>query len=582
MATASLGDIAAKIKFINDSFVLLEARTELTGNSADTIIVNAGNNTRFLYNMFDFARFKTSILPTTMSPVPSITTLQQIYVRDGATANFAPATSLAAIPATVAAITAANSAEWKITSANLLTSEYNYHVFLNALPSPHLQAFGPSLGGTALELLDILNNIRIAYNILDQGAFLDYKKTKQESKTDLTTPIGQYKLKLNAAGTPTGKSDTISNISDIRTKVFNIIDLDKIDEKNTRLQMVRRLLYLYELIIHIYLAAYLVEQTTNAVLRVPFYDILYDTTGMLYARNDVVDDTGSNLNQIIKDLQVKMNAYGENSNSIEAENIKLKKIKMDINIEKDRLNTSESYKSKVSKVFYIYLVVLLIVIGGIVMIMLNETLSDGMKKLFIGILAGVSILVMVALYLLNRYVIMEPFAGLVTLPASLAAASVESGYASFVADQTGGLLRGAIYTYLVNTINVGLIVDSYKDYADMNYSISKEVNYYTNKNETLKKDKNTITNAHRIMELEAFMNRYRIHYFVQLLITITVTALLVTYLPVPGLTTFLIIIAALLIMLFTYMYIINVNNLVHTDARKLYWGQPGEIKNLQY
>jgi len=613
---AGLADIGAKIKFINDSFVLDGAQTELTGKNADTIITNAVNNTKFLNNLFNFTTFKTSILPP-VSFVSTIAMLQKIYVKDGNT-NFAaattltvipPATATAAVPASAAgvtpviaavvavpAITDAQRDTWRITAANILNSEYNYHLLLiddgatfGALATPAsgsrpLEAFGPSFAGTAKSLLEILNNIRIAYNILEPNAFIDYKRSKQESKTTLTTPIGQYKLVLDATtGVPTGKSATIDNVSNIRAKVLNIIDLDKIDEKNTRLQMVRRLLYLYELIIHIYLAAYLVERTaSNASVRLGFYDILYDTVKMLYARNDVVDDAGSDLNLIIKDLQVKMRAYGENSNSIEAENIKLKKVKMDISIEKDRLNTSESYENKVSKVFYIYLIVLLLVIGGIVMIMLNDTLSDGMKKLFIGILAGVSILVMVALYLLNRYVIMEPFAGLVTLPASLEAAGVEAGYVSFIADQTGSAMRGAVYTYLTNTINVGLITDSYKDYADMNYSISKEVNYYTNKNETLKKDKNTITNAHRIMELEAFINRYRIQYFVQLLVTITVTALLVTYLPIPGLTTFLIIIAALLILLFTYMYIINVNNLVHTDARKLYWGQPSEIKNLQY
>ena len=610
-------EISAKIQFINDSFVLDTSQTEFTGKGADTIIqaVSGTNTNKFLYNVFNYTSFKTAILPTSLTP--TIAMLKKIYVKDGA-ADFAPATTLAAIPpataipavaasaagatpvvaasAAVPAITDAQRAVWKITDGNSLNSEYNYHLLLidsvdlatPASGTASIKAFGPSFASTEQSLLQLLNNLRIAYNILDESALADYKKNKLAGSLVLDTPIGQYKLRLATAtppavGTPTGKSDTINNIAAIKTAVTNIINLDTIDVKSTRIHMVRRLLYLYELLIHTYIAAYLLEKTpANSPLRVPFYDILYDTLNMLYKRNEIVDDAGSNLNVILTNLQIEMREYNDNHSAIEEENIKLKKTKVDIMIEKDRLNTSGAYKSKVTNIFYIYLIVLLLVVGGIVMVMLNDTLSDGMKKLFIGLMAGVSILVMVALYLLNRYVIMEPFAGLTTLSTVLEVGAVEGTYAAFITAQTGDDLRKAVYAYLLNTINIGLIVDSYKDYTDMNYSISKEVDYYKDKNNTLKQDKDNISGAHNILDLEAFINRYRIHYFVQLLMTITITALLVTYLPIPGLTTFLMVIAALLIMLFTYMYIINVNNLVHTDARKMYWGKPAEIKNLTY
>ncbi|MEN9446367.1 MAG: hypothetical protein RL728_879, partial [Bacteroidota bacterium] len=42
----------------------------------------------------------------------------------------------------------------------------------------------------------------------------------------------------------------------------------------------------------------------------------------------------------------------------------------------------------------------------------------------------------------------------------------------------------------------------------------------------------------------------------------------------PPATTFATVLASILIIVFTWLYIINVNNLVRTDGSKMYWGQP--------
>lgn len=561
----SATEIAQKLAFINDSFIASDVQTELTGKGA---LVDVNNNSKFLKSIVDYSQFEANIVPAS-GFYANAATINNIFVKKGNTSyvsiNYVE-------PVGGALVTPQMQSGWQIPAANILTSEYNYSQILSAwTTTAYGTSFSTSSGG--LTLLNILDRIRVAYNILEETTFQDYRSRKQSSIATLSNPILKYSIQTTGA---TRKSQTIQNIADIENLVRPIVDITKINPSTTRIEMVRRILYLYDSMIHIYIGFYLLGLTTvNTNIRIPLYDITYDTIKMFFARNDIVEDVGSNIATIQRDIQNRINSYHQNKDNIEKHAVALKENKTDIRVQQDRLDIAKSYEKKTSILYYIYLVIMLIAIVSITSVLFNQTLAPGVKRLIVGILASISIVAMVVLYLVNRYTL-ESFAGAITLTGALSSSTIKA--ASDLSTIRANLLaevNKAMIQYLTNTVNIGLLINTYSSYGEMNYSIQKENKYYDDKNNVLSQNKNQLMNASRIIDLENKVRRYRVYYFVQLLITISVISILIVYLPESSsIISLLLIITSLVIILFTYTYIINVNNLVRTDASKLYWGQP--------
>jgi len=559
-------DIAQKLEFINDSFIASDVQTELTGKNASTVVTN---NTKFLKSVLDYSQFEANIVPAS-GFYANAATINNIFVKKGNN-NYTSVNYVE--PAAGAAVTPQMQTGWQIPAANITNSEYNYSQLLSSWTvTAYGTSFSSSTGG-GLTLLNILDKIRVAYNILEEKTFQDYRSRKQASVATISTPVLKYSIQTTGS---TRTSLSMSNIVEIEDLVRPIIDIAKVDLSTTRIEMVRRILYLYDALIHIYIGFYLLSLTSvNTNIRIPLYDITYDSIKMFFARNDIIEDVGSNIATIQKDMQKRIISYHQNKESIEKHATKLKENKTDIRIQKDRLSIVKSYEKKTSALYYIYLIIMLVGIISITSIMFSQTLAPGIKRLIVGILASISIVAMVILYLVNRYTL-ESFAGAITLTGALSSTAIKAS-SDLISVRTNLLeeVSKAVHQYLTNTVNIGLLINTYNSYGEMNYSIQKENKFYQDKNDVLDQNKNQLVNASNVIDLENKVRRYRVYYFVQLLITISVVSILVVYLPeTSSIISLLLIITSLIIILFTYIYIVNVNNLVRTDASKLYWGQP--------
>jgi hypothetical protein len=567
--------IQDKLEFINESFVLPELQTQFTGKDAKS------STSSFIYTLLDYSRFTTSGTPAGSAPFITDTEVKKLYLKKyGGLFNLI---TYSGADVAEASGVLRSSKSWQITKPNitpteLLTSEYNFSKLLGE----NINTTGyTSFKGTAVSLLEILESLRMAYNILDPSTFQEYQLKKKGNASTLDIGILKYTLALKTGSTTDYVSTTETNINTIETVVKPIIDITKIDLNTTRVEAVRRLILLYESYIHVYLGLLLLSKTsTGTDARVVMYDICYDMVKQFIERNNVIENIGGNVYNVIKDLEQRMQLYKKTRKGIEEENTQLQNLKTDIRLEKDLLNISNGYSKKTNGIFYAYLASTLIVIVGVIVIFYSPTLSDGMKKLFMSIMAGISVIAYIVLYLVNRYVLMETFSSASVLPAFLSISTIKAAanLDTQITDLSTIFNRESL-VYLNNTINMVLLMDSYRGYGNVNYSMQKEHQYYKDKNDTLTQDKNKINQAHRVTYLNSRVNRYRVYYFLQLLLTITITAFLTTYFP--DMLTFFTIIAVLLIIMFTYFYIINVNNLVRTDGKKLYWGQPN-LNNMQY
>lgn len=551
-------DIGQKLQFINDSFFASTIQNELLGNNAGSRI---GTDQHFMKSIFNYDEFILRTVPATLTI--DNTLLNKIYLKKG-TANYAP------IRAPVSeTYTTAEENTWILSGNDYKNSEYNYSELLSGI-SGLPTAFGSQFGSPKT-LLEILNIIRVAYNILDPDTYVDYYSRKQAGETTLSRPILKYSI-----NTTTNRSVTENNISAIETLITPIIDLRSLDTNTSRIEMIRRILYLYDVLLHINLSFYLLEKgQATTKYRVILYTIAYNNIKFLFTRNDLIEEVGGNISIIQKDMQNRINTYNLSKGEIERHANLLKDNQSNIKIEQSKLDVRKYQEKKISVVYYIYFAVFLVCLVSIGSVVWNTTLSDNIKRLIVSILGGLSILGMVILYLVNRYSL-ENFAGAVTISAATSAETIKTT-TDFNTTRTNLLeeVLKACYEYLSNTINVGLLINTYTSYGEMNYSIQKEKSYYDDKNHTLQTNQNLISHASNVIDLENKTKRYRVYYFIQILITISVSAILVVYLPESSsITSLILIIASILIIFFTYIYIVNVNNLVRTDASKIYWGQP--------
>ena len=585
-------DIASKLEFMNNSYIEEKLQTELTGKNARVYIIapqkirndqnveiDNPNYFRFIHDIFDYNHFINQILPggaNASVPVPTMnsTLFNKIYIKKTDTNLGTTVFTTMNLPSSITNTYVGletNRIRWNLGNDELLYSEYNYSVLLESLGSAEsgatITAYGNSFGGTNIKLLDILNRLRVAYNLLDGEMFDSYIIDKKNNRSTLTKPVALYSINPS-----TGKSRTITNIRTLEEVIYPLIDLNQLNPIKTRLDLLRRVFYLYEMLIHVYIPFYLLEKSAGTPYSAIAYDIAYSSARILNARNLVMTDVGSTVYKLNTDIQERINKYNVSRGEIEKEAEALKTHKMDLRIESDRLSASKGFMTKNKSVFIAYFILFVIVTVVSFSILSSSVLSAGMKQLSMGILAAISLASIAVMYSVNRYVLKEYFQLQFTTPDLSIAAIIEKTNWASERNNLIDILLDQANSYLSNSIQIVSLLTTYKGYGDMNYSINKEQAYYESTNAKLEVEKENLASTNRIMIREGKVSRYRVYYFLELLVTITVASLLSVY--VPGATTFATVLASILIITFTWLYILNVNNLVRTDGSKMYWGQP--------
>jgi L-lactate permease len=132
----------------------------------------------------------------------------------------------------------------------------------------------------------------------------------------------------------------------------------------------------------------------------------------------------------------------------------------------------------------------------------------------------------------------------------------------------------AFNKYLLHTLYISLLLKSYKHYNVTNDSINKEFNYY-NKQEIKQKHINSkIVDSNAVYYLDNKIYEYRSYMLHIITVIITSSVLLSSYTCNKRTVDTIMWSAVMLIVLVIFIYIMNVNNLVRTEPRKLYWYPP--------
>ena len=384
-------------------------------------------------------------------------------------------------------------------------------------------------------LLNLLDSLRICYNLLDDPN--NQKLTDYNS----TSGVSVNKYSMTSAGT---YATILIKSTDTTNAIKILFPTDNLDPAKTSFLAVKRLLKAYEYIIHVYIA--MAIESTDATR--PITTLILNK---LDNENNSLNDNVNGYRNIQNKITTVTDIYNNRLDKIDNLDIELEGLKEKIVKEKINKTTNSNILKKNTIVYYVFLLLFILLVCILLYALQNN--EDDKSKLYVGGVLATSIVAMIVIYFLNMTYLKE-------------------GFISETDAQT--TLESYINKYLSDTVNISLMTDNYSRYNDVLHVVNKEIDRYYGINQQLKLEAAGTNDIQVDDYRNARILQYRVYLIIQIIIVLSVAMFIYLY---TGDNILLFGIVLLLIIFAVYMYIMNTHNMVHTDAKKLYWGQPSII-----
>lgn len=534
-------EILKRLEFICTNMIATDNQSYFLGKDATTKTQEANY---FIPSLGNQASFASKWLPT-ISGKAVTTILPQIYIT-------------------------ANGSSW-VSANNIVASTYNKESsgfnFTAALNSTGnltktgavaLKTINDNTTTSFTNLLELLDIIRITYNVLEDQQFKKFKEN------DSSLVVKKYQASVTN-GVLT--YDTVTGVSAVTTEVLKIIpNITKLQHSSSNILAIRRVLLGYECMIHAFLAMHLFNAsggTSEEKVR-----FLVDATiYKMIAFNDKTYDSTSGITDIQKNLNKRITSYNNNRQRIDEVDKNISDIKLNIVVENNHVLSKSELLKKNTYLYYGFLSLFVVLLVTLVIAQQKAGNPSGQTKLMVGVVFAVSAVSLIVMYFVNHTYLQESFALPTSAIANLAAGSAPANFIN-IYEPT---LLSTFDQYLANTIYISLLLGTYRRYGDISHAMNKEFYYYDNLTTQLKQSKEKL-NSTQVQDYRmSKVLQYRIYLFLQILVIVSFVVFINLYI---GTSNYLLALMVFLILFMVYMYILNTNNLVHTDATKLYWDQP--------
>jgi len=446
-----------------------------------------------------------------------------------------------------------------------------------------------SNGNHVRKLLDELNRARVSYNFLDP-----VNLEKFNNKQDIILPI--YTLHQD-----TLTHDTVEITGGNLTSEYSYLKA-YLAFNAVQQFIVRRNSLLVDLLIHIYTSFFIYELIYSPAGSVDQQQILSITKFLLnklvFLNNefDSMYQSG-NANKIIQDLYGKIQLYKTNAGEINDLNDTIKDSKSTMMEESERLvleeqqHTTTKSASIISMVFAALFIVFFI---GIALLPMDQS----QKRMYAIIGLAIALIFCMILFFVREKKI-ERFVGEdgTAAPNSVNGLEDDEGIEGFETVnpdelQTYLAAKSAMefekylmemstldhFTrYLQNTINLALILQTSQTYNNINYSTSKELQYFINTQTQVDNASASLKSRHRLHDLQS--KKHRAGIMLSIAMVFIVSLMVTLYIVADGnVKARQVIVGAgiLCIILSVLMYFLEVQSRVRTNADKYYWGQPSQ------
>lgn len=435
-----------------------------------------------------------------------------------------------------------------------------------------------NLIGTS-SFLSNMNNLHTLYTLFDKINYEYYDKFINGSITSITLKKYSISSEINESVVYNTTDSTLNLnalkdlVSNLLTdKLYSVSQIDKITS-DTDIVALRRLLRMYLILGNFMIASACVIKHSTDVAAKKALNTVYDE--LLLTNRLMIKDQERN-NESIPDLENALNqrmklfkTYGNSLNELNS-NVQTLKTNMVTNV--DRVNKNKVRHSVSKKIWFVSFVIFTIITVGCI---IAFSLKEGPQKQMIALGTLVTAFVCGMIVYIIQDKLLEPFAGsLVSSIDTYKGTISATDIANYIRLMNITLFDG-LAVYLENTIRISLILNTYKNYGNINKSMHKEYKQYTNIRDEMQKGVFELASKNELINLEKSNMKAHIILFIVLMAIISTATYSVNI--VPSSTNVVIIIATICTILSIAVFTLTTERRVRTKPNTIYWSKPNNI-----
>ncbi len=487
-----------------------------------------------------------------------------------------------------------------VTAQNIMYRHLDTDMYIDLNASSMLNSFDPAnteINYSKLlvedsDLLRELNRIRNAYSFLTENNIKLYKSGGSIKISNYVVD-NNNKSDVVVAASDLNAVSTIANTPPDNIKLV-IGDVSRLDFVTNDVFMIRRLLLLYELLVNIYISMWLYEKNTTSDNDDGYLRNISNTANILISLNrdfspDSQDDSSNANETILKNLNININKYKENTQTITDINEKVKDLKTILISNENTYNIGTNTRKSASRYEWIILVVYSIAILSIVTIAISG-IDRATKLMLLAIVFGVMVVSAITVYaIVSRRIEgfsdcdkkKEGFSNYYLIDPS----NFVSGQNTITKDNTLVYYSNAFLSYANDYLNVtlylGVILQSGKTYSGINNTITREIAYFKKLKQMLDNTENRYKEATALTRLDVITSSARTQFFIYLGIVLALAIMAyvfigdnIVYQP------YIFAVAGLLIIFAIFRYMYTITKHVRRDPVKFYWNRPSNISKI--
>ncbi len=427
-------------------------------------------------------------------------------------------------------------------------------------------------------LITAMDALRTVYSLLDPMVYDVYRGMIANGTTpSISKSFTVHKYSLTTENKTAFVVDDAQKLEQIKSHVralFGITDMSKppliVDSD---IVAIRRVLRMHELMANINIALCVYEKTNRG----DSINLLNLCNNMLiYANKAMTRDIKSSNTESIPDLALMLRdrakQYQKDTEDIDVLDKITSNQRVTMKSESERLESRRSREKKSMALQYATLVVTIVV--GLVSIGAWMSPMDKKQKLsIIAISFAVGIIVATVLHIVYTKQV-ENFAGAAENVLGTEVFTSQEKLASDIQNiQNAQFDR--INDYLMNTIQLALIMSTFRTYGVMNHVMMKERVFYSNRAAQMENTNTKLATASDAVHLQQSIQKARIYFFISLMVVISLTVLaLVGTDGIPGIKNIVLAVAAIVIIGMTFAFFMDTSGRVNTSGQKFYWSAP--------
>lgn len=455
--------------------------------------------------------------------------------------------------------------------------------FINTLPLMATTNNNVTVNGAT----PTLQNFAAALNVWH--AILDVKKWKSFTSNVATTieiPTTDTVSQANVSLTATLDSNNTITLVDtanpvriagatltaIQTVVNGIFNIADIKANNADSYVLRRLVYLYIQLLHYQVARSFYQQKFTDTTNNPHARSLVEAIYLLMAKaNYFVENADGTQVQINKKLMQRQKKY---YNNVDNANKLTQDLDDSRSYYKDRSSSlSRTRVTEKQVAAFNWTTTAVAAAIAIVAVVIVLYPMDHHKKMLLSMaLIASAFVVAIIMFVSFNKVVTETFS------------NAKYGYIGEANAELTNELSGIheamlqqVSDYLSNTQIIQTTFTSFKAYGNINSSLQRELNFFNATKENVDNQSMKTKQVSNIITQSYIEQTYRMYLMVSLSIIISLTV--AGYIAADGkegVQKNILIVGGVLAIIAFIFYVFEVNARVHTDVKKMYWGNPGD------